>query len=66
MLRDGGTGPHAIHRTAASHIYNAGNGLKATADILGHESVSSTAHYVKIDFDALAEIPQEWPGGVTV
>lgn len=58
-------GTHAIRRTAASHIYNAGNGLKATADILGHESVSSTTHYVKIDFDALAEIPQEWPG-VTV
>lgn len=57
-------GTHAIRRTAASHIYNAGNGLKATADILGHESVSSATHYVKVDFAALAEMPQEWPGEV--
>jgi len=54
-------GAHAIRRTTASRIYNAGNSLKSTADILGHESIHSTTHYVKVDLKALSEIPREWP-----
>ena len=36
------TGTHILRRTAATKIYNAGNSLKMTADILGHESLDST------------------------
>ena len=52
----------SIRRTAASNIYNCGAGIKLTADILGHESLDSTTHYVRVDFTALREICHEWPG----
>jgi len=56
-------GTHALRRTAASHIYNTGNGLKLAADLLGHESLDSTAQYVKIDFESLRKVGLPWPGG---
>lgn len=56
-------GTHALRRTAASRIYNSGIGLKLTADILGHKSLDSTKHYVKVDFSALRKITSPWPGG---
>ncbi|MBD9151126.1 MAG: hypothetical protein EGP77_02860 [Lachnospiraceae bacterium] len=52
----------SIRRTAASNIYNCGAGIKLTADILGHESLDSTTHYVRVDFTALREICHEWLG----
>lgn len=55
-------GPHSIRRTTASNIYNRGADIKLTADILGHESLDSTTHYVRVDFTALREICREWPG----
>lgn len=54
-------GTHALRRTAASHIYNSGAGIKLTADILGHESVDSSTHYVKVDFESLRSLCREWP-----
>ena len=54
-------GTHAIRRKAASNIYNSGAGIKLTADILGHDSVDSSTHYVKVDFEALRSICREWP-----
>lgn len=54
-------GTHAIRRTAASHIYNSGAGIKLTADILGHESVNSSTHYVKVDIESLRSLCREWP-----
>lgn len=56
-------GTHALRRTAASHLYNSNIGLKLTADILGHESLDSTVHYVKVDFDSMRSITTTWPGG---
>ncbi|QHQ61068.1 tyrosine-type recombinase/integrase [Anaerocolumna sedimenticola] len=56
-------GSHALRRTAASHIYNSGIGLKLTADLLGHESIDSTTAYVKVDFDSLRSVAVSWPGG---
>jgi len=56
-------GSHALRRTAASHIYNSGIGLKLTADLLGHESIDSTIAYVKVDFDSLRSVAAYWPGG---
>lgn len=54
-------GTHAIRRTAASHIYNSGAGIKLTADILGHDSVDSSMHYVKVDLESLRILCREWP-----
>lgn len=56
-------GTHALRRTAASKIYNTGNGLKMTADLLGHESLDSTKQYIKVDFKQLSEVAFPWPGG---
>jgi len=55
------TGTHILRRTAASKIYNAGNSLKMTADILGHESLVSTVQYVKADIAGLRQVAAQWP-----
>jgi integrase/recombinase XerD len=58
-------GTHTLRRTAASHIFNAGNGIKLTADILGHKSLDSTTAYIKVDFESLRKTASRWPGGVS-
>ncbi len=58
-------GTHALRRTAASKIYNTGNSLKLTADILGHKTLDSTKAYVKVDFQQLMLVASPWPGGDT-
>ena len=55
------TGTHILRRTTGSKIYNAGNSLKMTADILGHESLDSTVLYVKADITGLRQVAAEWP-----
>lgn len=55
------TGTHILRRTVGSKIYNAGNSLKMTADILGHESLDSTVFYVKADMTGLRQVASEWP-----
>jgi len=54
-------GTHILRRTAATKIYNAGNSLKMTADILGHESLDSTAQYVKTNITGLRQVAAPWP-----
>lgn len=54
-------GTHVLRRTAASKIYNTGNGLKMTVDLLGHESLDSTKQYIKVDFRQLSEVAFPWP-----
>jgi site-specific recombinase XerD len=55
------TGTHILRRTAAGRIYNAGNSLKMTGDILGHKSLDSTAQYVKTDITGLRQVAAHWP-----
>ena len=55
------TGTHILRRTAGSKIYNAGNSLKMTADILGHESLDSTVFYVRADMAKLRQVAAPWP-----
>lgn len=62
-LEDHACGTHILRRTAATKLYNAGNSLKLTADILGHESLDSTTHYVKTDIAGLLSVASPWPGG---
>lgn len=56
-------GTHALRRTAASKIFNAGNSFKVTADILGHKVIESTTAYIKVDIDSLRKIAGNWPFG---
>lgn len=55
------TGTHILRRTAGSKIYNSGNSLKMTADMLGHESLDSTVYYVKTDIAGLRDVSAPWP-----
>jgi site-specific recombinase XerD len=55
------TGTHILRRTAATRIYNSGNSLKMTADILGHESLDSTVWYTKTDAAQLRLVSSHWP-----
>jgi len=55
------TGPQILRRTAGTKIYNAGNSLKMTADILGHESLDSTVFYAKTDMAGLRHVAHPWP-----
>lgn len=62
-LPDYESGTHILRRTAASKLYNAGNSLKLTADILGHVSLHSTTRYTKTDTTMLLSAASPWPGG---
>ncbi len=62
-LEDNACGTHILRRTAATKLYNSGNSLKLTADILGHESLNSTTHYTKTDLVGLLSVASSWPGG---
>lgn len=54
-------GAHAFRRTLGSRLFNAGNGLKSVADMLGHDSVISTTAYAKVDIEGLRSIAADWP-----
>ena len=54
-------GTHILRRTAGSKLYNSGNSLKLIADILGHESLDSTARYAKTDIAGLRQVAAQWP-----
>ena len=54
-------GTHALRRTVGSQLYKAGNDLKTVADFLGHESVSATKAYVRIDTESLKKVAASWP-----
>ncbi|MDD4357695.1 MAG: tyrosine-type recombinase/integrase [Smithellaceae bacterium] len=62
-LEDKFCGTHILRRTVATKLYNSGNSLKLTADILGHESIDSTTHYSKADLSGLLSAASPWPGG---
>lgn len=62
-LEDSDCGTHILRRTAATKLYNSGNSLKLTADVLGHESLDSTTHYAKTDITGLLSVASPWPGG---
>jgi site-specific recombinase XerD len=59
------TGTHILRRTAGSLLYNSGNSLKLTADILGHASLDSTARYTKVDIAGLRQVVAPWLGMAT-
>ena len=54
-------GTHTLRRTAGSRFYNAGNGLKTVADLLGHTSINTTKTYVRTDIISLRAVASSWP-----
>lgn len=57
------SGAHILRHTAATKMLCAGAAFKEIADILGHQSLSSTAIYAKLDLESLAKVAMPWPGG---
>ena len=58
--RVGGT--HVLRHSLASRMLKAGASLKQIADVLGHQSINTTAIYAKVDLDALSAVALPWPG----
>jgi integrase/recombinase XerD len=57
------TGTHALRHTAATRLHHRGASLKEVADLLGHQSIDTTAIYTKVDLPALASVALPWPEG---
>lgn len=48
--------PHILRHSFAGHLLQASRDLRAVQDLLGHENLSTTQIYTKLDFDHLAEV----------
>ena len=46
----------------ASQMVNSGASFKDVADVLGHQSLQTTAIYAKLDLEALAAVALPWRG----
>lgn len=57
------SGAHLLRHTAATRMVNQGATFKDVADVLGHQSLKTTAIYAKLDLTTLAEVALPWPGG---
>jgi integrase/recombinase XerD len=55
------TGTHALRHTAATRLHRRGASLKEVADLLGHQSIDTTAIYTKVDLPTLATVALPWP-----
>lgn len=54
-------GTHALRHTAATRLHRRGAKLKEVADLLGHQSLDTTAIYTKVDLPRLAAVALPWP-----
>jgi integrase len=54
-------GPHALRHAFATRLLRAGQSFKTIADLLGHQSLSATAVYAKVDTARLSELAVPWP-----
>jgi site-specific recombinase XerD len=55
------TGPHILRRSWATLAHRRGVGLKLIADVLGHQSLETTAPYAQVHFEELRQAAQPWP-----
>ena len=54
-------GAHVFRHCFATRMLHKGHSLKAVADVLGHRHLQTTFLYTKVDFNALKQVPLEWP-----
>jgi integrase/recombinase XerD len=57
------SGAHMLRHTVASRLVNSGASFKEVADLLGHQSLHTTAIYAKLDLASLAQVAMPWIGG---
>lgn len=55
-------GAHLLRHTVASHLLQNGASLKEVADLLGHQNLSTTMIYAKVNLPMLSHAIQPWPG----
>lgn len=56
-------GAHLLRHSLATRMVNRGVPIKEIADLLGHESIDTTAIYTKVDTEDLAAVALPFPGG---
>ncbi len=54
-------GPHTLRHTLATRMLENGVPLTEVADVLGHETINTTAIYTKVNLDALGRVVMPWP-----
>lgn len=54
-------GTHGLRRMVATNMANAGVDAKTIADVLGHERIDTTVHYVKVSPNNLRKVANHWP-----
>ena len=52
---------HILRHTFATRLHRCGVGLKAIADLLGHQSLDTTAGYTRVNLDELRLAALPWP-----
>jgi site-specific recombinase XerD len=57
------SGAHVFRHSLATRMVCQGATFKEVADILGHQSVGTTAIYAKLDLPSLSQVALPWPGG---
>jgi len=55
------TGTHVLRRTFATRLHQRGAGLKAIADLLGHQSLNTATVYTRVNLSQLRQVALPWP-----
>ncbi len=53
--------PHCLRHSYAAHLLRQGTSLKAISDLLGHQTLESTAHYLRLAREELRQVALEVP-----
>lgn len=55
---------HILRHTLATRLHSTGADIKQVADLLGHQSLDTTARYARVDLEQLCQATLPWPGGI--